>query len=229
MASIEQVLKKAGRLRRQSRALLLFAAVTAGMGFQQAQAQTFAEWFKQKSTQKKYLLQQISALLVYRQYARQGYAIAQGGLGSIGNYLGSEFGLHREHYERLRQVNPEVRKDPQVQAILHWQQDILLRTNELKKVKGLKAKERDHIRAVCASLLSDCDGQLHDLEVLLTDGKAELSDEQRLRQLARVHRQMQDNYRFASSFQHEVMSFLLQREQEQKGIDQLKEVYGNND
>ena len=36
-----------------------------GMLATTTQAQTFAEWFKQKKTQKKYLVQQIAALQVY--------------------------------------------------------------------------------------------------------------------------------------------------------------------
>jgi len=42
--------------------LFLLLVVSAGSNLQ---AQTFAEWFQQKKTQKKYLLQQIAALQVY--------------------------------------------------------------------------------------------------------------------------------------------------------------------
>ena len=41
------------------------------------QAQTFAEWFRQKKTQKQYLIQQIAALQVYIGYAQKGYSIAK--------------------------------------------------------------------------------------------------------------------------------------------------------
>lgn len=39
-------------------------------------AQTWDEWFNQKSTQKKYLLQQIAAFEAYLSYAKKGYDIA---------------------------------------------------------------------------------------------------------------------------------------------------------
>ena len=46
-------------------------------------AQTWAEWFRQKATQKKYLLQQIAALHVYSGYLSKGYSIAKDGLNTI--------------------------------------------------------------------------------------------------------------------------------------------------
>ena len=48
-------------------------------------AQGLSEWFNQKATQKKYLLQQIAALQVYIGYLQKGYSIAKTGLTTIGN------------------------------------------------------------------------------------------------------------------------------------------------
>src|ERR1700710_1522793 len=87
--------------------------------------QTFAEWFKQKSTQKKYLLQQIAALEVYAGYLKSGYQIAGHGIGSISAYLGSENGLHSAFYQNLKRASPLVKENPQVSEIITWQGDIL--------------------------------------------------------------------------------------------------------
>lgn len=56
--------------------------------FQLAEAQTFDEWFRQKKTQKKYLVQQIAALKVYLGYLKEGYEIAQKGMGYSREYQG---------------------------------------------------------------------------------------------------------------------------------------------
>ena len=53
--------------------LLILFVLAGGL----SQAQTFNEWFRQKATQKKYLIQQIAALQVYLDYVQKGYAIAQ--------------------------------------------------------------------------------------------------------------------------------------------------------
>ena len=206
--------------------MLVYAILTAGLSVQQVYAQTFAEWFKQKSTQKKYLLQQISALMVYRQYAQQGYAIAKGGLSSIGNYISGEFDLHGDHYKHLRQVNAAVRGNPQANSMLRWQGDILNRTAAIQKMSGFKPSEQDYLHKVCTALLQDCDGLLYELELLLTDGKAEMSDEQRLRQLGRLHEQMKDNVGFANRFYNACAVYAQLKKQatsESKRIQQLYE------
>jgi len=211
-----------------NRRLLLLTLIAAAMGSQLAYGQTFDEWFRQKSTQKKYLLQQISALMVYRQYAQNGYAIAKGGLGSIGTYIGKEFRLHDAYYTRLKTVSEPVRNSPQVKAILRWQQDIISRTNTLKKQTWLRPEETNYINTVCAALLKDCDGQLHDLEIILSDNRTEMSDEARLRQLARLHANMQGNYRFATAFQTQVMLLAGQKEQQIKDVNQIRKLYGSD-
>lgn len=207
--------------------LLVLAVVCLVMMQQPVQAQTFAEWFRQKSTQRKYLLQQITALWMYKGYAMKGYDIAKGGLGSIGGYLGKEFDLHGDYYQRLQKVNTLVSNDPQVAAILRWQQDILKHTDGLQKMPGLTQEERSHVKKVCAALLVDCEGQLNDLEIILEDGKVGMSDEQRFRQIGRLYANMQDNYRFAANFNGQVRLYVLHRKQSSKEVNTLKAIYGS--
>ncbi|OOQ56681.1 hypothetical protein BC343_19560 [Mucilaginibacter pedocola] len=201
--------------------------LTVAFSYEQACCQTFSEWFRQKSTQRKYLLQQISALMAYQQYAAKGYAIAKGGLGSIGDYAGREFQLHRNYYNSLRTVSAPVKDEPRVKAIIRRQQDILNKTSGIKKQPGLSMEEHAYLDRVCAALLRDCDGQLHDLEVLLKDNDAEMSDEERLRQITRIHQAMQENYRFAASFSAEVKLFATGRRQQLQDIQLTKRFYGN--
>lgn len=227
MDSIEQALKAAGTLRRRSRKLLLFAAVTTGL-INHANGQTFAEWFKQKSTQKKYLLEQIAALQVYRQSALKGYDIARGGLGSIGSAVGKEFQLHDGYYSRLQLVSSAVRNEPQVKEILRRQQDILTQIKAIKHQSGLTTGETTYVQTVCSALLKDCDGQLHDLETVLDDGQAKMSDEERLRQIARLQHNVQDNYRFVTAFGNQLKLYSLHKQQEKMDIETLKSLYGSD-
>jgi hypothetical protein len=192
------------------------------------EAQTFGEWFKQKSTQKKYLLQQIAALQVYSGYIQKGYGIAKGGLGSIGGAIGSEYGLHSSYYTHLQGVSAPVRNNPQVVEILRWQQDILKQSSQLKKQNGLSQSESAYIGRVCKALLSDCDARLTDLQAVLADRKTKMSDEERMRQIARVHQAMQDNNRFAAEFYNQVKIYVLQKQQAKDEVNTLKELYGNH-
>lgn len=207
-------IKQAKHLRTKAKHLLAFALVTAAMTHC-AQAQTFAEWFSQKKTQKKYLLQQIAALQIYSDYLKTGYGIAKGGLGSIGDKVGSEFKLHTSYYNHLKTVNTSVKNNPQVNDILRWQHDILLRLNTIEKTT--------YTKKVCEALLTDCDAQLTDLQTVLSDHKVEMSDEERLRQIARMHVNMQTNYRFATKFCNEIK--LINNQQDQMDLNTLKRLY----
>lgn len=192
-----------------------------------AGAQTFAEWFSQKKTQKKYLLQQIAALQVYSGYLKTGYGIAKGGLGSIGSYMGNEFTLHGGYYTHLKTVNTVVKNNPQVKDIIRWQQDILEQTTAIKNQGGLTTNESHYTGKVCVALLNDCDARINDLEMILSDNKAEMSDEERFRQIARLHYAMQDNYRFAANFRTQLQIYLRNKQQERNDINTLKGLYGN--
>jgi hypothetical protein len=208
-------IKQANSLRLRSRALLTFTFLTAALS--NAHCQTFAEWFSQKKTQKKYLLQQIAALQIYGGYLKAGYGIAKSGLTNTGNSAKNEFGLHTRYYNHLKTVNAPVKNNPQVNDIIRWQHDILLRLNTLEK--------NAYNKKVCGALLTDCAGQLTDLQTILSDNKLEMSDEERLRQVARIHGNMQSNHRFAAKFSTDTKTLALQKQQEQIAINTLNRLY----
>ncbi|MBD1362957.1 hypothetical protein IDJ77_03965 [Mucilaginibacter sp. ZT4R22] len=190
-------------------------------------AQTFAEWFKQKNTQKKYLYQQIAALQIYSGYLQKGYRIAKGGLGTIGDAVGNEYDLHRSYYTHLSKVNIVVKNNPQVNDIIRWQQDILIQTRDLKNMNGLTGNEALYVSKVCEALLSDCDARLNDLQTIMTDQKIKMSDEERMRQIGRLHLAMQDNYRFAATFRSQLQLFIRSKKQENRDINTLNHLYEN--
>ena len=190
-------------------------------------AQTFAEWFNQKSTQKKYLYQQIAALQIYGGYLQKGYHIAKSGLGSIGGYIGNEYSLHSGYYTHLKTVNAPVKSGPQVDDILRWQQDILTQTNKVKAQKGLTGNEALYVSKVCDALRSDCDARLNDLQTVLADQKTEMSDEERIRQIARLHQAMQYNYRFAAGFRAQLQLYVRNKQQQVRDINTLNHLYAS--
>lgn len=228
MESINQLKRQADDIGRKSKALLAYAVVTAAasLWMSQAHAQTFAEWFFQKKTQKKYLLQQIAALQVYSGYLKQGYQIANGGLGYITGSLKEEFSLHTTYYDKLRSVNAVVKNNPQVNAILAWQRDILRLANGLDEATFLSTQEKLYIRKVKQVLLADCDEQITALQVLLTNGKLNMTDDERIKRLNSIHLEMQSNYRFIADFSGKVKVYGVQRKQEKTELKTSKYIFG---
>jgi hypothetical protein len=228
MESINQIKMRADEIRRKSKKLLALTVMTvAASAFATTvRAQTFAEWFRQKSTQKKYLLQQIAALQVYAAYYKAGNNIAHNGLGSITGSLKSENGLHSTYYNKLNNVSPVVKNNKQVYDILQWQKDILTRMNSLDKTANLNDGEKKYITQVKTALFKDCDQQITELQNVVTDSKLKMSDEERLKHIGVLHSAMQNNYRFASAFEDQVRVYAMQRIQESNNVISEKKIYG---
>ncbi|SCW38074.1 hypothetical protein SAMN03159284_00103 [Mucilaginibacter sp. NFR10] len=228
MESINQIKSRADEIRRKSKKLLAFTIMTVAASAlaTTVRAQTFAEWFQQKKTQKKYLLQQIAALQVYASYYKAGNNIARNGLGSITGYLKSENNLHTTYYNNLQNVSLIVKNNKQVKDILQWQRDILNRMNTLDKTANLNDGERKYILQVRTALFKDCDQQITELQNVVTDTKLKMSDEERLKNIGAIHTSMQNNYRFASSFSDQVKVYAIQRVQEKSNVFTQKKIYG---
>ncbi len=224
---MNEIRKSAGMVRTRVRSLLvysLFIAIASGMATK-ADAQTFAEWFKQKSTQKKYLLEQIADLQLYSEYLQKGYQVAGHGLGAISYYLWLENGFHADYYQKLETASPLVKKNPQVSEILNWQDDILNRFNGIAHITGLGENERIYLNAVRNAVLKDCESRISELQDVLTNGQLEMSDSERLGLIATTHLAMQENFRFASVFTERIRIYALQRGRAQQDVSTLKKLY----
>lgn len=228
MESNNQFKRRADDLSRKRKALLASVLVTAATSVwaTQANAQTFAEWFSQKKTQKKYMLEQMAALQVYSGYLKHGYKIANGGLGYITGSLKEEFRLHATLYDKLRSVNAVVKNNPQVGNILTWQRDILRSGNSLEQATYLSAQEKLYVGKVKQALLADCDEQITALQFLLANGKLTMSDDERLKRLNSIHLAMRSNYRFMAGFAGKIKVYGLQKKQEATNLETSKYLFG---
>ena len=228
MESIDQLYGRADIMRSRARCLLvlsLFTAVSSAMAIR-ANAQTFAEWFEQNKTQKSYLLQQIAALQVFSGYLKQGYEVATNGMNSIAGSLKKENDLHTTYYGRMKNVDPVVRNNSMVKDITTWQQDILKRLQDINAISGLTSEEKSYLVSVSAAVLKDCDQQLSTLQNVISDGKMEMSDSERIALLTKIHTEMMDNYRFASGFAAEAKVYAAQKQQGQSEAAMEKQLYG---
>jgi hypothetical protein len=230
MELIEMVKARSARIERGARSLLVFALFTAicfGMAVP-AQAQTFAEWFAQKKTQQQYLLQQIAALQVFSGYLKQGYEIANNGLGSVSSSLKAENGLHTTYYNRMKVAGPAVKDNDMVKDIMAWQQGILTRLRDISRISGMTAEEKNYLESVSTAVLKDCDQQLNTLQVVIGDGKIKMSDADRIALVTKIHTAMMENYRFASGFTAQAKLYAFRRQQEQNQVKVTQQVYGVN-
>lgn len=194
---------------------------------QLTQAQTFGEFFNQKKTQKKYLLQQIAALQVYIGYARKGYDIANTGLQSIKDITNGEFGLHTAYITSLKAVSPVIRNNIKVAEIIETQLNITKAFGSIKSSDALSLSNQLYILDVREKVMDECGKDLEELLLVITSGKLEMSEKERIRRIDRIYSAITDKYGFTIDFVGQVMTLINQRENEQDLINRLRNSYEN--
>lgn len=193
-------------------------------------AQTFAEWFKQKETQKKYLIQQIAAFQVYLGYVQKGYSIARKGLTTISNIKEGDFNLHRDFFGSLKSINPKVRNYTKVADIVLFQiKTVQVYKDTYKQVQAahlFNAGEVEYVFEVFTNLLSDCTDVIDELITVTTDGELEMKDDERLKRIDALHTLMQDKFTFAQSFAGETKLLTVQRMKEKNNVQISRTLNG---
>jgi len=205
-------------------ALIVFVLVV--FNFQFSRAQTFGEFFNQKKTQKKYLLQQIATLQVYLGYAKKGYDIARNGLQTVKEISGGEFSLHSAFVSSLKTVSPAIRNNVKVARIIQTQIRIAKAFDSVHRNNRLSLVDQLYIQQVQGNLIHECEKYLEELLLVITSGKLEMSDSERLRRINLIYEAISDKYAFTMDFTGQVLSLIYQADNQQESIDQLRRNYG---
>jgi len=204
--------------------------ILLSIGINTLHAQTFDEWFRQKETQKKYLLQQIAALQVYMGYLRKGYKIAKDGLHTISGFTKGEWNLHSDYFNSLKTVHPSIKRYARVADIIALQlkivQDYHQNYEQLRNTKAFSGDELVYINGVFTRLLDDCAQTLDALIMITTDGKLEMKDDERLKRIDQLYTDMQDQYSFSQSFSNDAKMLAASRLQEQTEIQTARAWLG---
>ncbi|MBX9734946.1 MAG: hypothetical protein K2X37_12875 [Chitinophagaceae bacterium] len=210
--------------------IILLLATVGLFAFHSSNAQTTDEWLNQKSTQKKYLLQQISALQVYLGYAKKGYNIISGGVNTIRNIKNGDLNLHRDFFNSLKNVNPAIRRYAKVADMIAYQVKIIKQTKgtlqQIRETKQFTETELDYCKQVFDNLLNECMKTVEELILVTTSGKLEMKDDERLKRIDRLYADVLDKYSFTCSFSEDMGILAVQRLGEQMEINRSKIING---
>ena len=209
---------------------LIITLTFAALCLSSATAQTLNEWLNQNSTQKKYLIQQIAALQVYLGYAKKGYSIVTSGVNTIRSIKNGDLNLHRDFFNRLKNVNPSIRKYAKVADIIAYQVKIIKQTKitiqQIRETKQFTEAELGHCKQVFDNLLDECIKTVEELILVTTSGKLEMKDDERLKRIDGLYADIQDKYSFACSFSEDMGLLAVQRLGEQMEINRSKLING---
>ena len=209
--------------------MLLFLLILVSMAGS-LKAQTLAEWFQQKKTQKKYLLQQIAALQIYIGYVQKGYQIAKEGLTTIGGFTRGEFNLHADYFNSLKVVNPEIKHYTKVAEIIALQVKIVANHNQtyrrLNSSDAFSDNELAYLSRVFSRLLDDCAKTLDELITIITDGKLEMKDDERMKRIDKLYLDMQDKFTFSQNFSNDAKALAASRLKEKADVQTSRALQG---
>jgi hypothetical protein len=190
--------------------------------------QTFNEWFKQKETQIKYLVEQIGALKAYGEVMNKGYDIAHNGLTNVFNSKKGDYVQHSNYFLSLWKVKPGVKSYSKILSILNMKADIekLHRLMKSSTTGFLNDKERSYVKNVYLSLTSGCNDLTGELEMVLNDDQLQLKDDERIQHIDKIYLEMQERYQFSQSFANEIKMLVLGRLKDGNDVNKFYWLYG---
>ncbi len=193
-------------------------------------AQTLSEWFRQKATQKKYLIQQIAALQVYSGYLSKGYSIAKNGINTIKSIKNGDKLQHTNYFNSLVIVNPQIKRLKKVSDIIAMQLSITKQSgNAIKSCRNnhhFTSSEINYLQGVFDKLLSDCAKNLDELLNLITNGNLQMKDDERIKAIDKIYADMQDKQQFARAFTNNAADLCIQSSNEENDIIISKKLNG---
>lgn len=187
-------------------------------------AQNYNEIFRQKKTQEKYLLKQLAYLKIYAGYLKKGYDVVSDGLGTIKGFTSGEFGLHEAFFSSLALVNPVVKNDHRVMEIALIQGKIS-RAFDLMLRLDMGNSNLNYIRSVRNGVIAECNKDLEELLLVVSASSLEISDQQRLARLSKVHSSMSEKLEFVSGFYVEVFAIAQSVLDNKNEVLRLRRLY----
>lgn len=186
-----------------------------------------------QAKQREELLKQIAAFKVYIGYAQKGYSIAKKGLNVIGDFKRGELDLHIDYFNSLNTINPKIKNYSRVAKIITLQVKILkgyTRTMSYMNQNDLfHGDEVAYVKRVLDRLLKDCDATIDELTAVLTQGKLELKDDERLERIDALYQNMLESQSFFEDFSNQTRMMGFSRSTEAEAVKTSHALQGLKD
>ena len=193
-------------------------------------AQTWSEWFRQKATQKKYLLQQIAALQVYSGYLSKGYAIAKSGLNTMNDIKNGDLLQHTHYFTSLTTVSPIIKRSAKVMDIMALQINITKQSGNALKIfrknHDFTATEINYLQSVLSKILSAVYKNLEELLNILTNRTLQMKDDERVKAIDKLYSDILDKQQFLRAFSNNAAGLSIQRSNEENEVIISKKLNG---
>ena len=204
--------------------LLLFVAC--------CHAQVLGGFFDQQDTKDKTMMQQIVLQRTYLSEIKKGYQQTQQGLNTARALKNGTYSLHESYFNSLSQVSPAVKNDPKIELVINYQQQIInsfdreIAWQQQQAILG--SDEVAYIEKVYNNLLSACTLDLNELNIVVTPGRTQMKDAERIDHIDQIYAATNDKYKFSRSFIANTHAFALDRQNGKQDRQIIKKLYNIN-
>jgi hypothetical protein len=190
------------------------------LGFRsEAKCQTFNEWFKQKKTQKQYLIEQIAALQLYLKNLNQGYVVVKKGLNLVGEITGNSYSMDNIYLQSLLHVKTPIKNSQLNNSVIILEGRIKKRLiileeriNENNTI--LTADESGYLKQVTKKAESILSDQMATARKALTAVEVHMTDAGRIQILNNVKNDLEELESFLGQADAELAKLITQRRAE---------------
>ncbi len=163
---------------------------------------------------------------------KKGYQVLSGGYNTIKGISQGNFSIHKVFLDGLMEVSPTVRNYRRVGDIVNYQ-ILLVREyksayNRFRSDENFSIKEIGYLGKVYDNLFRESLRNLDELTTIVTAGKLRMSDDERLRAIDDISKDMEGKLDFLRQFNQNTSVLSLQRAKEKKDAQSVKKVYGLN-
>lgn len=190
----------------------------------------FSDLFGQDGKQKKNLLEQLAALKVYDDYLQKGYSIVKKGTGAIGDFKSGDLLQFQHHFDSLKMVSSRIKNYSGLQQIISINQKVISRyhlvTTKIKASNSFSVAELKDYQATCSNFSGAMSSCISDLDMIVTDGKLQLTDDERIRAIDKIQVRISHIAFSFHNYLDRCIGVVDQRQRNQKDINRMKALQG---
>ena len=160
---------------------------------------------------------------------KKGYNVISSGYSTISSISQGTFNLHQGFLNGLLAVSPSLKAYSRVAQIISYQETLLSEYksaySNFKSGDRFTPQEMSYMGTVYANLFNQSVNNLSALTMVMTDSGLRMSDDERLRQIDGIDKDMQEKLSFLRSFNNRAAAIDAQRSRQQQDTKNMKQLY----
>jgi hypothetical protein len=163
---------------------------------------------------------------------KKGYEVLNSGYNTVRDLSQGNFTIHKAFMDGLMTASPTVKKYYKVAKIIEYQVALVKEYRQaydrFRNSNLLNATELKYLATVYSNLMGHSLRNLEELANVVTSGKLQMSDDERLRAIDGIYDEMEDKLSFLRSFNSNTSLLTLQRKKEKLETERTKSLYNLN-